>query len=218
MLLNVFRKFLYIHIPRCAGTSVTKTLFQICPNSLIDELEWKHVHAPQFKFLIRDDEWDAYYKFTTLRSPWEIIESDWRHVHRLPRIVHPPEKLIGNWWLQRVNRVFSYPNFSEFVEHEYLIKSENQLVYEGGFWKTFCCDKAGNDLDIDVILCNDLLNKWEDICRRIGIISLPLPYLNHAISDCGCWNQNIIDKVGNHCYLDIEKFNFTPPKYNKDIK
>lgn len=212
MIINVFKKFLYIHIPRCAGTSMTRALFKACPTSIIDELEWKHVHAPQFKFLIPPNEWDLYYKFTTLRSPWEIIESDWRHVHKLPKIPPSPEMHIGDWWLQRVDRVLSYDSFDTFVEHEYLIKSDNQLVYEGGFWKTFCCDDNDNDLGIDVILCSDLPNKWIEICDRIDIIPSQFPYLNHAISKIGCWNEKLIEKVGNHCYLDIEKFNFQPPK------
>lgn len=212
MLFNVHRKFLYIHIPRCAGTSMTKALQLACPLSFVEELGWKHAHAKQIKTFLIKNQWDVYYKFATIRSPWEIIESDWRHVHRLVNDPPPPaEMLIGQWWLKRVDRVMSYANFQEFVEKEYIIESPIQLVGYGGFWNSFCCDDYDQEMDINPILYSDLPGAWDAICDEIRIPKSEFPNLNHSEAEPGIWTQSLIDNVGNQCYKDIEKFGFKPP-------
>ena len=85
-------KCIFIHIPKCAGTSVKYFLF---PNR---EIHWfdanyevLHGWCPDRKFfmqhatavqlldtgLISDEQWKTYYKFTFVRNPWDRAVSDY---------------------------------------------------------------------------------------------------------------------------------------------
>lgn len=85
-------KCIFIHIPKCAGTTIKYWLF---PNENVD---WKktdynklHGWCPERKFfmqhatskqllesnLITQEVWDSYFKFTFVRNPWDRAVSDY---------------------------------------------------------------------------------------------------------------------------------------------
>mgnify|MGYP003948198633 CR=1 FL=1 len=69
-------KCIFIHIPRCAGTSVEATI--------ADDDWWKidkgtkHIIAPTAKRIYKDY-WDDYFKFTIIRNPWSRLVSMTRY-------------------------------------------------------------------------------------------------------------------------------------------
>ncbi len=79
MILSTDPKFLFIHIPKCAGTSVEESLYHY------QDFKYHHmVHgcALQFKQYLNDDFYDELYKFTFIRNPWDLQVSCWRYYIR----------------------------------------------------------------------------------------------------------------------------------------
>ena len=62
-------KIIFIHPPRCSGTSIEQSML----NKLVPDLE-KHLNAKQIKNIVKD-EWDSYFKFSIIRNPWDRIIS-----------------------------------------------------------------------------------------------------------------------------------------------
>lgn len=74
-------KFLFIHIPRTAGTSLSITLMRhLWKNVRVDTTpNWKHATAANLKLVIPD--FHDIVKFAVHRDTDEIIESDYRLHH-----------------------------------------------------------------------------------------------------------------------------------------
>lgn len=85
-------KFIFIHIPKCAGTSIKNHFF---PNVHVDwrspnyellygwcpkrKIHLQHATARQLleTDLIKEDIWEEYFKFTFVRNPWDRAYSDY---------------------------------------------------------------------------------------------------------------------------------------------
>ena len=104
MIISHTRKFIFIHPHRCGGTSITNSLLPYLGDE--DEVygctregevlseknrlknikkynkeqggfPWKHLTAKFAKEYAGDEIWDKYFKFTFIRSPWEIHLSNY---------------------------------------------------------------------------------------------------------------------------------------------
>src|SRR5690554_867154 len=85
-------KCIFIHIPKCAGSSIRDHFFQRmsfdwrapnydvlygwCPNR---KIHLQHATAKQLleTELIKEDIWNEYFKFTIVRNPWDRAYSDY---------------------------------------------------------------------------------------------------------------------------------------------
>lgn len=122
-------KCIFIHIPKCAGTSITKFLADGKDLSWIDaDYEYLHGWCPKRKFfmqhatakklleteLISEDIWKSYYTFTFIRNPYDRAISDY-------------------FWLQKdqnINGTFKEYLLKKGVFEKYL-KDEGELYYRG---------------------------------------------------------------------------------------
>lgn len=86
-IINFSRKFLFIHVPKAAGTSVTSALsayssyrdIEIGGTALGEAIQpfmrkryglSKHVTASQMREIVGEDVWESFYKFTFVRNPF----------------------------------------------------------------------------------------------------------------------------------------------------
>ncbi len=210
MIYNLKRRFVFVHIPRTSGTSMTKALCILFPDSFVGRYKLKHYRARGIKRELLP-QWQRYFRFSVIRSPWDIIESDWRHTHYNPLVGasdRPPN--IAPWWFDHVHEVAAM-TFDQFVQRKYL--DPKGLVDQGGFWQTYCCAHNGKDLGVTPFLFTELNQAWYAICHNLGVDDPP-PY-PHENADTGNprgdWTPSLIDAVGEKCAGDIERFGFKPP-------
>ena len=63
-------KCIFVHIPKCGGTSIEKTL-----NGRI----WRHAHVSLSNYKRRfNNKYPKYFKFTFVRNPWDKFASEYR--------------------------------------------------------------------------------------------------------------------------------------------
>jgi chondroitin 4-sulfotransferase 11 len=80
--MNISRKykFLFFHIPKCAGTSVARLGWEIGKTSpVFDPPYYGHIRAVETKFSLEKsgqaDIWDSFFKWTIVRNPFDRLVS-----------------------------------------------------------------------------------------------------------------------------------------------
>jgi hypothetical protein len=72
MVINEAKKFIFVHVPKNAGTSLTQAL-----GGQTNKDVWKHMEACQIKHWCNENYMDfgEYYKFAIVRNPWDRMVS-----------------------------------------------------------------------------------------------------------------------------------------------
>lgn len=195
-------KYIFIHIPKTAGTSIELAL-QVNKSDLgwVDKYKlWKqHRTIGQIKkFYIPDIE--GYYKFSFVRNPWDRAVSDWKY--------------------------FTYQECISFEGYRVELKSQtlkDYLLCTGGYEKyNHLHSPSGrgdhwalqyNFINIDGIDCMDFIGKFENlqedfnkVCDKIGIPRQQLQHVNKT-------NHKHYTE-----YYDDETRAIVAEKYAKDIE
>lgn len=157
------KKFIFIHIPKCAGSSIRDFYFDT-PN-----LDWR---TPNYEFLygwcpkrrihlqhatpkelietglISQEEWNSYFKFAFVRNPWDRAYSDYL-------------------WIQKDRRVkgsfFNYLN--GIGEFESIMNDNTVKYYRGDHLR----EQVAYVLDKDYVL--DFIGKFENLTSDINKIN-----------------------------------------------
>jgi hypothetical protein len=197
MILNKKYNFLYVHIQKTAGTSISHKLFELDNTVLLN-------YAHSFIDSIDYSTYNKFYKFCFVRNPFDRLVS-WYNM-MLHKGVHNDfsEYLLVN-----------SKNFSEFINLTKIIYEKNKLEWDGktpypksiGFNQLdYVSDNEGNVL-VDFIGRFENLNEdYDKIIEKIGVKNLPLPHLNKF--EYKDYRTYYTDK-------DIEK---VYKMYEKDIK
>jgi len=80
------KQFIFVHVPKTAGTSITHTLKQFASYSVSSEYKVvgqgvlhkalkKHSHAKEIKRYMDAAKWNSYFKFGFVRNPWDLFVS-----------------------------------------------------------------------------------------------------------------------------------------------
>jgi hypothetical protein len=162
-------KFIYIHIPKCAGKSITKALRQ--KNVLLEFLGptlqmhsaqydisdmWlHHLPASSLRRILTTEIWETYFKFAFVRNPWDLVVS-YYHYHR-KEVAESPEFL--QHWPQIADRFRRTKNFIEWVHTGLYIQP----------YVNFLTDAKGEMLVDFVGRFETLQEDFRKICERIGL-------------------------------------------------
>ena len=94
-MINHEHKVIFIHVPKCAGSSIFKffnkdlkvswrtpnynVLYGWCPKR---KIHLQHATTKQLieTELITEEQWNSYYKFTIVRNPWDRAYSDYQWI------------------------------------------------------------------------------------------------------------------------------------------
>lgn len=236
MIHNLDNNFIFVHIPRTGGMAITESLLTYFPKSYVDVMNDRHKYGRDCKNLDYVKEvWGDIYKFAFVRNPWDAIESDYRLCMRDVEILHEYSKMELYYpWYSRLKKISKYKSFNEYVAREFLGKN---MIQEGGYWKTWCCDLDGKDLGMKIFKFENLESSWKIICEEIGMNDNPLLKTNNSESinhtfkymrimynklglelpkmpkiirqPINCkWSNAVKDAIGELCNIDVEKFDY----------
>ncbi|MCX6973237.1 MAG: sulfotransferase family 2 domain-containing protein [Verrucomicrobia bacterium] len=201
MLISYHKKFLFVHIFKTAGTSITDSLARFCyrPDSTrpsnwmaFFSTNWtkihrkpikKHATATEIRDSLDREIFNSVFKFTFVRNPW-----DWQ-VSLYHYILENPE----NHGYEETMKMGSFRNF---------VFSREKL----SFTQTSCLvDESGNLLVDFVGKFENLDQDFQSICRKVGIAAC-LPHINKS------------KRTDYQDYYDAETRDLTARLYAEDIE
>lgn len=173
MLISKKRKFIFIHIYKNAGSSITSALLPFASNNWQRMhsrlLKWfnfspkfdpqlcpKHVKAPELIEIMGKSNFDSFFSFAIVRNPWDWQVSLYKYM--LKTSEHHQHDLAK-----------SFSGFDEYIRW--------RCADEVRFQKDFIYSEDGELLVDFVGKFENLDADFEKICSRIGV-SAPLPKLN----------------------------------------
>jgi hypothetical protein len=197
-------KFLFIHVPRQAGTSIESYLTEAGTAEIelprdeaieTDILRFQHVHAARVmrEFEDRDFSGDDYFKFSFTRNPWDRLVSFFFYDH-LPKIATDKAEDItfAEWVKRRISRTpFT---FEPYDRNELLFgalgdkpKEIRRVAHTLGFW---LLDNYDNILVDYVGRFENLQKDFDTICDRLNISRGSLKKLRACGDDESCpWHK-----------------------------
>ena len=208
MIISHKHRFIFIHIPKCAGSSITKALAPVLgKQDLIlgvtpegeklheENLKkgglTKHSSASVIRQQIGPEIWNSYFKFSFVRNPWDLLVSRYHWS-------------LKTQWDDEFGTIKKIREFEDFEEYLYspLVRKLNCV--------DFVSDENG-EIMVDYAGKSELIN-WEfrRICERAGIpVYLPRrdnrsnheAYFNY-------YNPITRDLVGEWYSRDIRKFDY----------
>jgi hypothetical protein len=201
MLISYHKKFLFVHIFKTAGTSITDSLARFCfrpestrPSNWMAFIftNWskihrkpirKHATASEIRASIDREIFNSVFKFTFVRNPW-----DWQ-VSLYHYILEHPE----NHGHEETKRMGSFRNF---------VFSRENL----DFTQTGCLVDESGCLLVDFVgRFENLEADFKTICDKVGITA-SLPHIYKS------------DRRGYRDYYDPETRDITARLYAEDIE
>ena len=163
--------YVFIHIPKCAGTSVHRALATLHDQrSLpIDPRRYhKHSKASDVRRIL-GPAWNRAFKFSVVRNPWDLMVSSY------------------HWWLihagnfaslaRHVSRIKEMGNFRVFIRSDYGINMLNEQPGRDLLdWIS-----EGDKVIVDFVgRYENLDSDWEQICKRLDVAPIALTRENQV--------------------------------------
>lgn len=178
MVLSNDPPFLFIHVPKTAGSSIEESLFHY---QSFDYSRVTHGISLQFKNYLNDDYFFSLFKFGFVRNPWDLQVSCWRYY-------------IRNW---SVNMTFqeyldwkffgSITDMLDRVPKEENIQPETLLSNAFYIHRTpqtyYFIDEVGNYLVDYIGSFENIKTHYDNICQKLSILDNFLPFTNSSLID-----------------------------------
>lgn len=201
MLVSYHKKFIFVHIFKTAGTSVTDGLARFCyrpgstrPSNWVAFLStnWKKIHrspikkhatAVEIREALDPSIFSGFFKFSFVRNPWDWQVSLYHYILEHPENHgHLETKKMGSFR----NFVFSRVGW--------------------GFTQIGCLTDADGELLVDFVGRFENLNSdFELVCQKVGVRA-QLPHTNKT------------ERTAYRDYYDEETKGLTAQLYAKDIE
>lgn len=176
------KKFIFLSKPKCASESVRKTLDKYTDIFSEDTPPYHH-HTPALELKIHFDkmgwDWNSYFKFITIRNPWDLIVSFYHYARPDINGIYFWEKSRKEKKRDNNNRI----SFEEWVLSSEIKKSWHRLYSKDGkyhekLWtndfsfltlNNFILDENGNSLVDFIVKMEDIENGLKIAFDKIGI-------------------------------------------------
>jgi len=190
------RKFIFIHIPKTAGKSLTKVL----GSGGACHLSWRHYEA------ILESEIEKYYVFTVVRNPVDRLISSYSYMKEGGN-QSKEDLIIKRNWIDPFN------GLDEFIKQS-LVKTDVVSSRKFRPQTTFLEDKSGYIAPkIKIFRFETLNHAYKEISAHLKI-DKPLPHINssnrHNKPSISLESADIINKV-----YEQDFYNFNYKKLNQ---
>ena len=199
MVLSTEPPFLFIHIPKTAGTSIEEALFDYQDFNYLNE---PHPVVAQYRTYLTTELYDSLYKFSFVRNPWALQVSTYKYYVRGNGIDMTFSDYI-KW------KFTGYPNdYIDKVNDEH-----NQLLVAYHMNRLpqtyFLMDEYG-DIQMDFIGSIENINEdFDFICKKLSLSDeVYLPHSNKSEYN----GKTFLD------YYDEETMAIVRDRFNMDIK
>ena len=166
-------KFIFSHIPKCAGESVLSTLHKIDHTISVDPINKKSHTTFSRYMMLHPAEFNSYYKFCFVRNPFDRCVSLYHY-----RKKHHNRAKVNPHWPTAQELVKN--NFKQMVMKHVENKHQKTQYLEAGFLD-------GHWLDVEMLKLVDYVGRFESlqqdfdtICDQIGIARHELPHMNRT--------------------------------------
>lgn len=199
MLISHKHKFIFIHIQKTAGTSISSALNPFCEESYPS---LKHWSAAEIKEKFGSDIWNEYFKFTFIRNPYERLLSWYNMIDK-------------NRWRPNSNLFQSHikkniHSFSEFIMEDNHFIDINKFPQQR--ISQFKIISENRRVIIDFVGRYENLNEdFNYICKKLNIAQTILPHINKFDHDhyMNYYTKEMISEVNSFAEEDFIHF------YNK---
>jgi hypothetical protein len=79
MIVSTNPKFIFLHIPKTAGTSIEEALYEFHDFDYSDDV---HIDLMNYYDELPRKEFESFYKFTVIRNPFNLLYSTWAYYVR----------------------------------------------------------------------------------------------------------------------------------------
>ena len=200
-------KFIYLHPPKTAGTSIERSLSNLCEYHTSKHQYMCYTHYC-FDNCGKDKKrFNEYFKFCSVRNPWERMFSFYKFYNNIP---------FGS------RRDASKSQFTKFVKDVFTLKDRAEVQNVIDFCSIVEYPSKGNKNFLDTIsqetkIAVDFFIRFEKLqedfdyaCERIGIEKRKLPhsYRTKKLNYVDFYEEDIIEKVGMKFKKDIDYFGY----------
>lgn len=209
MLLSTEKNFLFIHIPKTGGTSITH-LLNVYRN--FDYLTYGHLTVENYRNWIDTQLFNKLYKFSFVRNPWDLQVSTWRYSVKNHGLTISFKDYIMWKFIDDTN-VLDYNKFAnsslddqniDLIRSTFYINRVSQIYYLISETGHIMVDYIGNLENIE----DDMTN----ICSYLDIDFQYIPKINISNYDNIPYQDYYDDESKQIVYdrfkLDIEMFNY----------
>ena len=209
MLISEEKKFLFVHIQKTAGTSLTAFLKREIPD--LENYLRQHEH-------IRNAESDLgsmygeYYKAAFVRNPYDRLVSWYSMIVSKGKVLSDREKEL----FPDYNKIWQYVLANSNTFSEFILNCHDATNRAG--WKPFLTNQidyiTNNHGDISM----DCIGRFEDIetglqkiCEYLEVSNKIIPHLNVSkhVGYCNYYTDETRAIVAKRFYKDIEAFNYS---------
>ena len=196
------RKFIFVHLYKCAGTSVTVTLAPILTwqdivcgstrygaklNPLFREQFDLHKHSPaaRIREVVGEAIWNEYFTFTFVRNPYDRIISLYTYLDRqvrrrglrryIRRFIGEGKRELWSWPATRA--YLETRSFGQFIRHDSMQKAASMRSQRS----SLLADDTGRIMLDYVGRVEHIDHDFAQVTERIGCPSLALE--EHNVSD-----------------------------------
>jgi hypothetical protein len=158
------KKTIFVHIPKCAGISVCKTLF--------GNLGGGHNSLEQYTYIFSPKELSSYFKFTFVRNPWDRLVSAY-HFLQKGGISNEDRRFYEKY-------LTKYKDFDDFVLN--WVNKENIMLGQHFRPQLYYIKDKRNKVSIDFIGKFENIEKdFKHVCEKLGVPSISLTKTNESV-------------------------------------
>mgnify|MGYP003660132924 CR=1 FL=1 len=222
MIISHKHKFIFIHPPKCAGTSIEVSLASVCADDdiigpvTLEGLpdDYKHPNtfeetsggiynamlAKEIKNYVGSDCWNEYFKFSVMRNPWDRSISAWHWHNRSTTDYlwkYAQDESLNEWGVLNKASFMYYLNIKPF--HPISISKQLQI---------------GGTFDIDYLIrFEDLNDSYKKVCDILNIKPIKLPnaksgYKSKKVHYSKFYNDETKEIINQRYKDDIDNFGY----------